>query len=121
MRKLEKEFEAETGKQALIAVVGHGEKAYASWDYQVWLENRVEELEQRLEAGQVDAVVMWRSVKDELPEEHEDVLVYFYGNKDSKHFPECRYMKQSCFYNGAFECEEEVTHWAELPEPPQAT
>ena len=61
----------------------------------------------------------WISVKDRLPDEHQDVLVYYYGNRSSFHFPLVRYMKESSYYDGCFECEEEVTHWTILPEPPK--
>lgn len=73
------------------------------------------------QANPLETLVMWRSVENELPEEHEDVLVYYYGNKDSKHFPELQFIKQTSFYNERFECDEEVTHWTKLPEPPLAT
>jgi len=76
-------------------------------------------LEQRQETRPHETIVMWRSVEEQLPEEHEDVLVYYYGNRDSKFCRECRYIKQSCYYDGEFECEEEVTHWAKIPDPPQ--
>ena len=63
----------------------------------------------------------WISVEDRFPEEHQDVLVYYYGNKDSIHFPECRYMTGTSFYNGVFELEKEITHWMPLPDKPQVS
>jgi hypothetical protein len=68
----------------------------------------------------IPSVMHWVAVEDRLPNEHEDVMVYCYGNRKSKHFPNLQFMKQSSFYNGEFECTEDVTHWAELPEPPCA-
>jgi len=62
--------------------------------------------------------IKWVAVYKELPSEHEDVLVYYYGNKDCEHFSDLQFMKQSSFYNNVFECKEEVTHWAKLPNPP---
>ncbi len=43
----------------------------------------------------------WISVEDRLPEEHQSILVYYYLNKKSKHFPLRRYMTESAFYNGS--------------------
>jgi len=62
--------------------------------------------------------LQWVSVEDKLPEEHTDILVYFYGNKKSRHFPGCRYIKQSSYYGGRFETDD-VTHWCELPNLPE--
>ena len=64
------------------------------------------------------SVIHWVAVEDRLPEEHQDVMVYYYSNRKSKFFPNLQFMKQSSYYNGRFECDEEVTHWGELPEPP---
>jgi hypothetical protein len=68
----------------------------------------------------IASVMHWVAVEEKLPNEHQDVMVYYYGNKNSKHFPNLQFMKQSSFYNDEFECTEEVTHWAELPETPCA-
>jgi hypothetical protein len=62
--------------------------------------------------------VDWISVSEKLPEEHEDVLVYYYSNRDTLYFPNARYMKETSFYKGKFECDEEVSHWSLLPDPP---
>jgi len=59
----------------------------------------------------------WINVEDRLPEEHEDVLVYYYHNRKSKYFPECRYITESGFYKGRFELEKEITHWMPLHAP----
>lgn len=67
-----------------------------------------------------DNIVQWVSIDDRLPNEHQDILVYYYGNKNSEHFPELQFIKQSSFYNNEFECDEDVTHWAILPDPPCA-
>ena len=61
----------------------------------------------------------WISVEDKLPNEHQDIIVYYYGNKNSKYFPSSQFMKQSSFYNDEFECNEEVTHWKTLSTPPK--
>lgn len=61
----------------------------------------------------------WISVNDRLPSEHQDVLVYYYGNRNSIHFPNSQFMKQSSFYDNKFECGEEVTHWRSLPDAPK--
>jgi len=61
----------------------------------------------------------WIDVNENLPEEHQDVLVYYYFNKKSYHFPDSQFIKESSYYNGRFECDEEVTHWRKLPELPQ--
>jgi len=37
----QEQFEKETGKKPLEDVVGHGERAFASLDYQLWLESKV--------------------------------------------------------------------------------
>lgn len=42
------QFEKETGKKALEAVVGHGERTFASWEYQSWLEQRNAEMTKAL-------------------------------------------------------------------------
>jgi len=66
-----------------------------------------------------EATVMeWVGVQEYTPNEHEDVLVYYYSDKKSKSFPNLQFMKESSFYDGKFECKEEVTHWAKLPNPP---
>lgn len=41
MSKLRKQFEKETNKSWWINPVCHGEYAYASWEYQCWLERQV--------------------------------------------------------------------------------
>lgn len=66
------------------------------------------------------SVIEWNSVNEILPSDHQDVLVYYYGNRNSKHWPDLQFMKQSSFYDGCFECNEEVTYWANLPKPPFA-
>jgi hypothetical protein len=61
----------------------------------------------------------WIKIEDRLPEEHQDILVYY--NPHSFHFPDARYMTQSSFYDNEFEMindRHEVTHWQPLPEPP---
>lgn len=63
-------------------------------------------------------VMKWVGVEEDTPNEHEDVLVYYYSNKRSKDFPNLQFIQESSFYDGKFECKEEVTHWAELPNPP---
>jgi len=60
----------------------------------------------------------WISVEDRLPEEHQSILVYYYLNKKSKHFPLRRYMTESAFYNGEFE-NNDVTHWMPLLKLPK--
>lgn len=37
---LEKQYEQETGKKAVEGVVGHGERAFATWEYLLWLEKK---------------------------------------------------------------------------------
>lgn len=44
MNELQKQFEKETGKKWLVIPYTHGENAYASWEYQLWLEARVNPL-----------------------------------------------------------------------------
>ena len=58
MKDLEEAFKNETGKDPLIAVIGHGKKLYASWEYQKYLEKRIKELEQRLETRPHEPIVM---------------------------------------------------------------
>ena len=41
MTKPQEQYEKETGKQWWINPVCHGELGYASWDYQLWLEDKV--------------------------------------------------------------------------------
>ena len=60
--------------------------------------------------------IEWVSVEDRLPDEHQDVIVYFCYR--SKEYLNLRFMKQTSFYNDEFECIEEVTHWGELPNFP---
>jgi len=57
----------------------------------------------------------WIKPEEQLPEEHEDILVYYYSNINSLHFPTARYIKETSFYEGEFECNEVVTHWAKMP------
>ena len=40
----QEQFEKETGKKPMEAVEGHGERAFASRDYQLWLESKVKSL-----------------------------------------------------------------------------
>jgi hypothetical protein len=105
---LRREFEKETGKKAVVI----NQYTYPTEQYFKWLEERlVKNLTMHL-------VINWVAIDDRLPKEHEDVLVYYYFNKVSRHFPESQFMMQTSFYDGKFECKEEVTHWAALPEPP---
>ena len=60
----------------------------------------------------------WVKVEDRFPEEHQDVLVYYYGNRKCSHFPDLQFIKQSSFFNGRFECDEDISYWRELPNPP---
>lgn len=74
--------------------------------------------EAKTQALNLPCVINWVAIDRELPKEHEDVLVYYYHNKASRHFPNNQFIKETSFYDGEFECKEEVTHWAALPEPP---
>ena len=59
----------------------------------------------------------WVAVEDKLPEEHEDVLVYYH--QPSKHFDNLFYITQSSYYDEKFETEN-VTHWMPLLSNPEA-
>jgi len=78
----------------------------------------ISELEKSIKNLPISTVMEWVGVEEDSPNEHEDVLVYYYSNKKSKSFPNLQFMKESSFYDGKFECKEEVTHWAKLPNPP---
>lgn len=89
-----------------------------SWDnfqYDSWYCNALEHILEDLKSLWDG----WIPVTERLPEEHSDILVYYYWNRNSKFFPECQYMKQTSYYNDRFECEEEVTHWMNLPDSPK--
>ena len=39
--EVQNQFEKESGKQWYIVPVSHGEVAFVSWEYQLWLEEKV--------------------------------------------------------------------------------
>ena len=43
--EIRKQYETETGKKWCIIPYTHGENAYASWEYQLWLEKKVSQVE----------------------------------------------------------------------------
>lgn len=46
--KIIKIFEDETGKKAIEAPYCHGEIGFASWDYQLWLEEKISNFDKKL-------------------------------------------------------------------------
>jgi hypothetical protein len=61
----------------------------------------------------------WISIDASWPDDHQDILVYYYGRRNNFNTPIVRFMKQSSYCDEVFDCEEEVTHWMPLPEPPK--
>lgn len=61
----------------------------------------------------------WISVKDRLPEPFVSVLVYMPVEKPLPTVHEGFIKKDGCWwYAGYFDRTPEITHWAEMPEPP---
>lgn len=48
MKPIHEQYEEETGKRWFTNPVCHGEVAYASWEYQKWLEERASRMRQTL-------------------------------------------------------------------------
>ena len=79
-------------------------------------------------AGYQAAQPQWISVKDRLPEEGQDVLVWYHGSYDVAYLQKVKPVKlqppqfnnvemfEWCFYD--FE-DVDVTHWQPLPAPPK--
>lgn len=72
------------------------------------------------QAAKAQAVQQWISVKDEMPEQGQKVLV-FRPHAHEKPYKDpnykiCTYAGEDIFINSHFE--HEITHWMLLPEPP---
>ena len=40
-KKVQKQYSEETGKDWMVVPYSHGQEGYASWDYQLWLEDKL--------------------------------------------------------------------------------
>lgn len=79
-----------------------------NWMWQMWLSSKAQ------------AVQQWISVKDEMPEQGQKVLV-FRPHAHEKPYKDpnykiCTYAGEDIFINSHFE--HEITHWMPLPNPP---
>ena len=65
----------------------------------------------------------WISVKDRLPKERKNVLVYITGDADDEVYISCIHKDGKWEYKDTMMYEtswyQEVSHWMELPEPPE--
>ena len=72
------------------------------------------------QAAKAQAVQQWISVKDEMPEQGQKVLVFrpYAHEKPYKdpNYKICTYAGEDIFINSHFE--HEITHWMPLPKPP---
>lgn len=106
------QFEDETGKGWMVIPVTHGENGYASWEYQLWLENKLA----TTPAAESLVGDKWVSVEDRLPDKGERVFICTdmwvcaccYLNIHS----EWKLAYDSSLFHG------NITHWQPLPSPP---
>lgn len=68
MNELQKQFEKETGKEWFVIPYTHGENAYASWEYQLWLEARVNPLGAVVGMQTADVEKKFRQLEDLIKE-----------------------------------------------------
>lgn len=72
------------------------------------------------DAPTIDAVPVWVSVKDRLPNDGQDVLAHLYDCEETRIVP-CNYDKGT-WYDCLMSCTvaiNSITHWMPLPEPPK--
>lgn len=77
--EIRNQFEAETGKGWMVIPVTHGENGYASWEYQLWLEQRVAKLSAPQQpvpqqTGLLTAKEFWRDKFGEYPKNDAEKL-----------------------------------------------
>ena len=93
------------------------EQASGNMDLNAYVYDFANAIEQ---AAKAQAVQQWISVKDEMPEQGQKVLVFrpYAHEKPYKdpNYKICTYAGEDIFINSHFE--HEITHWMPLPEPP---
>ena len=57
-------------------------------------------------------VLKWVAIYDELPEENQEVLIYFAHTNNTPNEFDKRFIKKAIFKNGSFSNNEHITHWA---------
>lgn len=114
-------YTSETGEGWMVTPVCHGEKGFASWEYQLWLERKLASLSPGVEDGSG-----WVKVEDRLPENAGWVndTVMFWSKKHGHALIGCYDFEfddwtQQPWTEGAEKLKSsDVTHWRPLPTPP---
>ena len=114
-------YTSETGEGWMVTPVCHGEKGFASWEYQLWLERKLASLSPGVEDGSG-----WVKVEDRLPENAGWVndTVMFWSKKHGHALIGCYDFEfddwtQQPWAEGAEKLKSsDVTHWRPLPTPP---
>lgn len=74
--EIRKQYEIETGKKWFTVPFTHGEQAFASWGYQLWLEKKISQVEPEVKP---DACGGWRKEKPNKP----CYFIHRYNRKDN--------------------------------------
>lgn len=61
--EIRKQYEIETGKKWFTVPFTHGEQAFASWEYQLWLEKKVSQVEPEVKPACFD----WQKERPNKP------------------------------------------------------
>lgn len=64
-----------------------------------------------------ESKIEWIKAEDSEPEEHEDVLVIYYNDRNGA-FPKLWGIAETSFYEGRYELEKEIIFWCSYPEVP---